>query len=1028
MNKINVLKKLFKGFLIVLGLMFFQNIFAQNITVTGTVTDEANTPMVSVTVLEKGTTNGTLTDADGNYSLVVDRDASLVFSFIGMQTVEMAVSGQEVVNLQMMTSTAKLDDIVVIGYGTVRKRDLTGSVSSMREDDFNQGVITNVDQALMGKIAGMDINQTTGEPGGGMKIRIRGSSSVTAGNDPLFVIDGMPIDNSATLSTGGGVFQGSNTNPKNPLNTLNPSDIESIEVLKDASATAIYGSRGANGVIMITTKKGVVGQTRVDYNFSGGWSTAENEYDLLGAQEYMTTLNSIRALRGEEPLYSQEDFTRVGDGTDWQDQILRTAFTQDHNLAVSGGTERIRYYVSANFLDQESIVVSNHLKRYGVRANLDSKLGNRFDLSVKLNVTNIEDDPAVMSNSSGEHSGIISSYVFFDPTFPIKDEEGNFSHSDDMLLSNPVSIAQGLDNHISTFRTMANISLNYQMTDALSHIIKFDVDRQDVRKDSYNSTLTNEGSLVGGAARIQTLGRTNITAEYYANYSKNISVNQDIEALAGISYQDFADRTQTSDIQGFPSDVLGTDNIGLGNPEFASVNSSATGNRLLSFFGRVNYNLYNKFLFTGSFRADGSSRFGDDNKFGYFPSFALAWKLDEEQFIPDVFYQLKLRGSWGLTGNQEIGNFAHKATYSASDYIAMDGAAELATSPVRLENPDLKWETTEQFNVGIDMGFLAGRITGSFDYFIKNTRDLLLLLPLPPSSGFSSQLTNIGAMTNRGFEANIVSTNIVAGKFNWITTLNFTTLYNEVTDIGPLDQIVMGNTPETTENVTLVKPGVPLNAYFGYNILGIYRSQEEVDASAQPLSEPGWPIFEDVNGDGTVTPDDRIVLGDPFPDFTFGFRNKFNYGNIGLDIFINGKFGYELFNGTAMAQAYPRTFIRNRNADQIANRWTPSNPNATWPSCTEPYSYGPGTITSMFVEDASHFRIRSVQLSYRFPVSNISWLQNLTIYFTAENLLTVTNYSGINPDASLHGRSNVLIDFCTIPLARTYMIGLNVSF
>jgi TonB-linked SusC/RagA family outer membrane protein len=1001
----------------------------QSITIIGRVTDENGEPLPGVSVTVQGTTRGVLSNANGEYTIKVeDQSAVLVFSFVGYLTKEITVGDQTTINVSMELEILGLGDIVVIGYGTVRKSDLTGSVASVGGKDFNRGVITNVDQALMGKVAGMEIDQTTGEPGGGVAIRIRGAGSITAGNEPLFVIDGMPIDNSPTLETGGGVYQGSNTNPKNPLNTLNPNDIESIEVLKDASATAIYGSRGANGVILITTKQGNIGQTRVDYNFSGSIQNAEKRYDLLGAQEYMTVLNEIKEDRGEDPLFSEEDFITVGDGTDWQDQIFRTAYAQEHNLAVSGGNEKIRYFISGNYFDQESIVISNRLKRYGLRSNLDSKISDRLNISIKLSVTDIEDDPAVISNDASEFSGILSSVVFFDPTFPVKDENGNYSHSNDMLLSNPVSIAEGVDNHISTFRTMGNLALNYQITDGLSNKIQLYVDRQDVRKDTYNSTLTFEGDMRNGVARIQTLERTNIAAEYFANYKKKIGENHDIEVTAGTSYQNFEDKTQTSDAMDFPSDVLGTNNMGLGNTMYAKVNSSYTGFRLLSFFGRINYNIFEKFLFTGTFRADGSSRFGKDNKFGYFPSLALAWKLDEERFIPDLFYQLKLRMSWGTTGNQEIGNFTHKATYSASDLVAMDNRAELCTGPVRLENPNLKWETAEQFDVGLDASILKGRISGIFDFFIKNTRDLLLDLPLPQSSGFSSQLINIGGMTNRGFEANIISSNIVGKNFNWNTTLSFATLHNEVTDIGPLEMIVTGYTPESNENVSIVMPGVPLNAYYGYNITGIYQTEEEVANSAQPNSEPGWPIYEDVNGDGTVTPNDRIVLGDPFPDFTFGIRNSLNYRNISLDIFIDGKYGNELFNGTAMAQAYPRTFIRNRNAAQMRDRWTPDNPDAKWPSATEPYSYGPGIITSMFVEDASYIRLRSVQLSYSIPTKNINFLQSASIYLTGGNLLTITNYSGVNPDASLHGRSNVIVDFCTVPLARTYTLGLNVSF
>jgi len=768
---------------------------AQQRTISGKVTDSGGQPLPGVTVVVKGTTQGTVTNANGNYSLSnIPDDATLVFSFIGLRTQEVAVGTQNVINVLLQEETFGIDEVVAIGYGTVKKSDLTGSVSSVSNEDFNKGVNSSVDQAIMGKVAGVQIRQTSAEPGGGVSIRIRGASSINAGNEPLYVIDGLPIDNSPLISTGGGAGTDANPNPKNPLSSLNPNNIESIEILKDASATAIYGSRGANGVILVTTKTGKTGKSKIDFDYYSGVQNLAQKYNILNAREYMDAINAISDDRGDSPVFSQEDMSTVGNGTDWQDEVTRTGSVQNYNLTFSGGAQDVNYYISTNYFNHQGIIKNSGMERYALKTNLTGKISERFNLTLNMNASLVDDDAAVTGETHNENAGVIYAAVFYDPTLPVKDANGNYTDSDLLLLPNPATIYAGIDNNIQTIRIFGNIAMNYQITDELSTKLNFGTDIQNARRDIYNSKITFQGKGNNGLAFINSVNRSNVLAEYTLNYLKTINEDHVITALLGITYQDFINRGYSSSISDFPTDILKTNNLSFGNGDYASVNSFKAGNSLLSYIGRVNYNLYNKFLITGSIRADGSSRFGENNKFGYFPSFAFAWKLQEEKFIPELFNELKLRTSWGITGNQDIANYTSLSTYTSIGSAIFNEGQSTATGPSRLANPNLKWESTDQLNVGIDAGILGGRISGSIDYFIKNTWDMLIYLPLPRSSGYGGQLINIGKMRNTGFEAMLQSRNIVKKDFNWNTTINFSTIKNEVLDIGGLDYIIDGET------------------------------------------------------------------------------------------------------------------------------------------------------------------------------------------------------------------------------------------
>jgi TonB-linked SusC/RagA family outer membrane protein len=870
--------------------------------VTGKVTDLATgEPLPGVNIYVLKSNIGAITDVNGNYSLdLTNPDVTLEFSFIGYIKQSVPVQGRTVIDVQLAASEEILDEVVVIGYGSVKKRDLTGSVSSIKSEDLILGSISSVDQALRGRVAGVQITQTSSEPGGGLSIRVRGASSINAGNEPLYVIDGLPIDNTPMFSLEGPGI-GGNDNPKNPLNSLNPNDIKSIEILKDASATAIYGSRGANGVLLITTKKGIKGNVNMHYDFYTGVQMLAKKVDVLTTREYIDALNAISLDKGQSPIFSVDDIAAIGNGTDWQDEIFRTAGIQNHNLSFEGKVQKTSYYISANYFDQQGIVKKTGMKKYIFRFNLEQEIFDRLTLSVNINNSFVNDNVGASNNSTGDNQqgGSISSAIQYDPTLQIKNEDGTYVMSNDLLLNNPVGVVYGISNKIKTNRVFGNLMLNYKITDELSTKINLGTDQQMGRKDVYNSRATMTGKASNGLAEISSLENSNILAEYTLSYLKKINENHALEAVAGITYEDFIRRSSNSYVIDFPTDILGTDNLAFGNPSTAQVYSNKIRHTLFSYFGRVNLSLFDEFMLTGSIRADGSSRFGKNNKFGYFPSCAFAWKLTKLSFIPELFNELKFRTSWGITGNQEISNYASLATYSISGLAIFNGIVYNGASPSRVANPDLKWESTEQFNVGIDAGILNGRITGTFDYFIKNTKDMLINLPLPLSSGFSSILTNIGKMRDQGIEI-LLNLGIIVGKnFNWNTSLVFSSVKNKVISIGDLPSILIGGIVRVP-NSCIIKPGLPLCSYYGYRITGIFQTADEVANSAQPTSKPGFPIFEDVNNDGKITTLDQVVLGDPFPDFTFGIGNTFSYKKFGLDVFFQGQCGNELLNANAI--------------------------------------------------------------------------------------------------------------------------------
>ena len=959
-------------------------------------------------IVIQGTTTGTSTDAEGEYELQVESlQDTLVFSFIGYQAEVVPIDGRTEIDVALQEQVISGEELVVVGYGTVQKSDLTGSVSSLPAEQLNTGPQASVDQAIQGRLPGVQVTQTSAEPGGGYSIRIRGTNSITAGNEPLYVVDGLPgID---------------------PLNSLNPSDIESIEVLKDASSTAIYGARGSNGVILITTKQGRrSAPLSVTYSGSVGYQHAARTLDLMDAQEYMTFYNSLSESRGEEPPFTQDQMNAVGSGTNWLDEVLRGAPLQDHQLSFSGGSDDTQYYLSLNYLNQDGIVINTNFERYSGRVNLRHALSDRLEAGINLN-NSLENDVTVpLGVGSNAGAGVIAAAIQLEPTLPVKDENGNFTQSL-QDLSNAVAQAETIDNVGEVKRTFGNAYAQYQLLDGLNARINLGFNNRTVERDIFLNTITQRGQLNEGQATKNQAENTNYLLELTSEFSRLFGQTHQVNVVGGYSYQRFTDTGFSAAAQNFPTTAFGPHNLGVGEAAKNLVGSFKQQNTLVSGFGRLNYNFDDRYLLTSTFRADGSSRFGENNKFAFFPSGAFAWRVSEESFFPEGGFfaavnDLKLRASYGVSGNQEIGNARSLVLLGTGPVAVFNGEEVASITPIQLANPDLRWETTSQLDLGLDFGLLDDRITGSLDYFVSRTNDLLLNLPIPTTSGFASSLQNVGDTRNSGLEFAITSRNVV-GTFNWSTNFNFATLQNEVLDLGGLPRILQGGT-RFINDYTILREGDPVNAYFGYVVEGIYQSQEEIDNSpSHATSQPGSRKFRDVNGDGVISEDDRTILGNPYPDLTLGLNNTFGYKGLSLDVFIEGRFGQELANFTRIDSENPIDNLRNRE-DYVLDRWTPDNMDSDNPSYVNP----PRTFdfNSRIIRDASFLRLKNVRLSYTFQNLDVGGVSSVTVYATGQNLITLTGYDGFNPDVNVLGSSNLRIDYSAYPLARVYSLGVNV--
>lgn len=1007
--------------LVLILLMLSFTALAQRV-ITGRVIDaKTSEPLIGATLKVESTGVGTQANANGEFSISY---SSLPFnvqvSFVGYLTRNVEVKSTQTLTVELEPDMALLEDVVVIGYGTARKSDITGSVSSITEKDFNKGVNVSAEQLIAGKVAGVQIVQSSGEPGGGINVNIRGMGSLNAGNAPLYVVDGFPISNSTTVGGTGANFTGMRT-ARNPLNSINPNDIASIEVLKDASATAIYGSRGANGVVLITTKRGKEGGLKVGYDSYYGVQNIMNDLELLNANDYKAVMNSlIDAGAGNTNLKIGE----FSGGTDWLDRMYhKNAPIQSHNLSFSGGNQSTKYHTSLNYFDQDGVLINSGNQRYSARINLEHTNKN-FKFGTNISSSYVADTYVVNGMDLNERAGIIYAAIAYEPTLSVFDQDNNYVLSKNMNIDNPLALANGKTSVSNLYRTLGTVYGEVTFLKDFTARLNLGADITSQRRDTYVDRQTIEGRANGGIASILTGTNNSFLSELTLNYKKRFN-NQSLNVLFGTTGQQFNSVSESSQGSGFPSDVTKTDNMSLGDPTRFIVSSGRSRNSLLSYLGRVNYNLYEKYLLTASLRIDGSSRFGSNNKYGVFPSFAFAWRLENEDFIKDLDYisSLKLRSSWGQTGNQEIGNYQSMTTYSSGQMAVIGNQQVSTTTPNRVPNPNLKWETSEQLNFGLDYGFWGNRITGSLDWFVKTTKDMLLNLPIPRTTGFNTMMTNVGSVRNGGFEVLVNSVNLAAGPLSWETTLNMTWLNNKVLDLGGIENIFTGSAGGTG-NIALIREGLPMYSFYGYIIDGVWQQGDNFSVTKDNV-KPGDFKYRDINGDQVVNDQDRTVLGSPFPNFMASLTNNFSYKGFNLNIFLDGVWGSKMLNNNLVDTYFPANLMRNRLSEPLLNRWTASNPSNVYPSFINPLGQGKKEVNSYTVENADFLRLNTVKLGYDFNI-NSSVVKSLGVFVTGQNLAMWTKYKGYDPSINPNG-GGVRIDWNAFPTARTILFGVNLN-
>lgn len=964
--------------------------------IKGSVFDETNTPIPGVSVVIKGTTRGTTTNFNGEFEIDIDLDTSptLVFSLVGYSSQEVLLGSQSTLTIQMMPDDRTLDEIVVIGYGTAKRSDLTGAVSQIDTKEIDALPVADVQQALRGRAPGVRVIQSSGQPGASVQVQIRGGNSFLGDNGPLYVVDGFPL-------TGG-------------IDFLNPSDIASMDILKDASATAIYGARGANGVVIITTKQGKSGQSRVNLESYYGFQNAGKRFDLMNAEQYAEVANEQLINDGRQPVFTPGNFAN----TDWQDQIFQTAPIQNHVLTFTGGNDKTKYSVSGNYFNQEGIILNSGTDRGSFRFGLDQKVNDRFSFSTHFVGSRFTFNNN-RANNGHRGNNILSSAIVAPPTIAVRDQEGNFNNVapypfSPNVLQHPLLFAEILDEQKRT-SLLGDFSATFKITDDLSFKTLLGTEQVFNEGNFYSPTILRLSSPNGNAATSFNRSLSYLN-ENILTYTKDLS-NSTLTAVGGFTWQNSTTYSNSQSGAGFLNDILLNNNLGAA--EVTNPNSSGYSEwALLSWLGRLNYSLADKFLFTFSARADGSSRFGANNKWGFFPSGAFAYKLSEEEFIKNIesISSLKFRISYGETGSTTLSPFqslnrlgVQRATFGKTDVIGF--------APVALPNDDLKWETTAQFNVGIDAGLFKERVRITADYYNKSTRDLLARVTLPGSAGFNSIVTNLGEIKNSGFEFGI-GADIVDSKFKWDVFAQISRNINEVIDIGGSDIFGSGISLPFGAPINIAREGEPLGLFYGFKEDG--------------LTETGQIKFVDLNGDGAITNLDQTIIGNPYPDFVWSINNNFSYGNFELNIFLDGSQGNDLFFATGGSISNSFNSGENQLVDVYNNRWRPSSPdpNALYPKLSIASNF---RVSDRFVKDASYLRFRNIRLNYNLPLSkmDVKWVRSLQLYASTQNLFTITSYPGLDPEVNTRagtGDLRIGIDETGYPVARTLTFGLKLGF
>jgi TonB-dependent starch-binding outer membrane protein SusC len=1009
----------------ILCFLFLGNMaFAQSVTVTGTVTSvEDGLPLPGVNIVIKGTTSGTVTDIDGRYSLRVESNQTLVYSFVGFESQEAEVGNRNVIDIVLQLDSKTLGEVVVTGYGTITKGDLTGNIASMKGAEISNIPVPNFQEALQGRMAGVFVESNSGKLGEGVKIRVRGTTSISGGNDPLYIIDGLPI-------TAGGAI-----GDFNPLADINFNDIESFEVLKDASAAAIYGARASNGVVLITTKSGSKGKTKFNVGIQRGVSSPTRKREFLNSAEFVELMresgynNDLR--NGLDPINNPADYDgsdlefvegrldrysgwsdwrTLETNTDWQEQAFNPdAGVTNVNFSATGGDDKTRFYFSTAYDNQQGIMIRNDFERISTRLNLDHKVSEIFNFGVNLGFSRVENNRLSDDNQFNNPIQLVA----LAPITPIRDLEGQLYDRPTTTYYNNLIDSENAQWLNTSFRNISSIYGEIQIAKNLKFRSEFGVDVMNQNQEQFFGSRTNSGLSTNGFARSSWLRIFNYNTNNFFTYTKEIGTKHSFDAVAGMQFQKSEDNFTSVEGQEFPLDELRT----LASAaEITSGTSTISNFTFLSYFARVNYKFNNKFLATFSGRADGSSRFGDNNKWGFFPAASAGWILSEEEFLKgnEKLSLLKLRASYGLTGNAEIGDFDHLGLYGTSAYGLIPGLV-----PTQIPNPNLNWEKTTQFNIGVEFGIIRDRITGEIDYYDKNTRDLLLNVPVPATSGFDVQRQNIGRMQNYGFEFILNGSVVSKEDFNWTASINFARNINRVRELAPGQESIP---PESSRFLNGIFIGESIGVFYGPKYAGV--DPDNGDALYYSNAE----MTETTNDFNAA---ERMVVGDPNPQFIGGITNNFSFGNFDASFLFQGVFGNQIFDGGGGFFAANGDWFDNSTRDQMARWQNPGDitmiPQARLGACNGCQA------SSRYLSDGSYVRLRTLSVGYSLPSNLISKLKisSARFYLIAQNLLTFTNYKGWDPEVNAdYLASNVFQgnDFYSAPQAKTISLGLNVGF
>ena len=965
----------------------------QEKTITGKVLDDTGAPLMGATVQAKGTNIGVATDFDGDFSLSVPEDTTvIVISYLGFASQEVNITNKTSVEVKMLSDSAALDEIVIIGYGSEQKSLLSDAVSSIKSSQVKDLPVPGVDGLLQGQVAGVQVQQNSGTPGGEMSVRIRGLSSISGSNQPLYIIDGIPVT-SGDFGRIGYSGQGASA-----LTDLNPSDIESISVLKDASATAIYGARGSNGIVLITTKRGKEQKSVVNVNVYSGVQRAWNKLDMLNAREWMEYRNDLT----NSTVFTPEDMANNTIDTDWQDVIFRNASINSYEVSTRGGSEKTQFFISGTFLDQEGILIGTDYQRVNARVNVDHKISDKVKIGTSIGLTHAKTNRV---ESDQTLHGPLPNGISTPAIFPVYNEDG--SYYQDGPYSNAVSIANEAINQNFSYRTNSNIYLDWEIIEDLTFTTKWGVDFLNFREHAYESTKTVQGARYNGLGFETYSNVSNIVSNNLLNYKKKFDKHK-LEALVGYSFEKYQYRSSFIRGQDFADDDLEYISSAA---TIVSATANASDAGIRSYLGRLNYNYGDKYIASFTGRFDTSTKFGTNNSTGFFPAASVAWRVIQEDFLKeqDIFSDLKLRVSYGLTGNDDISPFLFSELYGNTSY---DG--QPAIYPSNIPNPDLKWESTAQLNVGINIGLFDGRIILTADYYNKQTKDLLLSRPLPSSSGFSSITENVGSVENKGVELSIATKNFIGDNFTWNTQFNISGNRNKVLELyndQPIDDIGRGG--------NRIMEGEPIGIFYSYKSLGVDPSTGDI-------------VYADTNFDGEITSADRTIVGNPHPDFIYGITNNFTYKGIDASIFLQGSYGNDVFNGS-------RLFLEslqggdNQVAD-VTRRWQQPGDVTDIPrATTDPIASAQNKrVSSRFIEDGSYLRVKNVTIGYTLDknIMEKTMFSSLRVYVSAQNLFTFTNYSGLDPEVNYRGDDNSVIgtDFFTYPQAQVFTLGVNLKF